>query len=211
MNKEELLSKVLNKKVQDYSFLIFFFLIFAIFVFFAIRPNLITAFSLQRELEDLRFQDQQYERVITNIVSYQGILEETREDFYLFEEAIPLHPEIFVMVNDIRETASNSGVPLSRLEVSEVTLKGETQEEIDAAAANKRNTQQTTTQKEKTRKYVVEFDAVANFTEVKNIVSSVNNQRRIKVIDNITIQSNGAESTQSATYRVSFEVNGFYL
>lgn len=211
MNKEEILSKVLNKKVQDYSFLIVFFLIFAIFVFFAIRPNLITAFSLQRELEDLRFQDQQYERVITNIVTYQGVLEETRENFYLFEQAIPLHPEIYVMVNDIRKTASNSGLPLSRLEVSEVTLKGETQEEKDAATANKRKPAAGTTQKEKTRKYVIEFDTTANFTEVKEVVGTINNQRRIKVIDNITIQSNGAESTQSATYRVSFVVNGFYL
>lgn len=211
MNKNDILSKVLNKKVQDYSFLVFFFLIFAVFVFFAIRPNLLTAFRLQSELEELRFQDQQYERIILNIVEYQSILEQTRESFYLLEEAIPQSPEIYDMVNEIRKAASDSGIIIRNLKVSQVVLKD------DGTQGNKKNSnapaaRKTTGKKtEENKSYKVEFDIESNMTDTRNLLARTFNQRRLKLIKKMAMSTSQQVATTSAVFRVTLEVEGYYL
>ncbi|GAB4219079.1 MAG: hypothetical protein Fur009_3420 [Candidatus Microgenomates bacterium] len=48
MNKVDL-KNIFTKKVQDYTYVILFLLIFSIFIIFAINPSLKTAFSLTKE------------------------------------------------------------------------------------------------------------------------------------------------------------------
>lgn len=211
MNKNDILSKVLNKKVQDYSFLVFFFLIFAVFVFFAIRPNLLTAFRLQSELEELRFQDQQYERIILNIVEYQTILEQTRDSFYLLEEAIPQSPEIYAMVNEIRKAASDSGIIIRNLKVSQVVLKDDGTQGNKNGSNDAPKKRTAGTQGEENKSYKVEFDIESNMTETKNLLARTFNQRRLKLIKKMAMSSSQQVATTSAVFRVTLEVEGYYL
>ena len=60
MDRKKILELLKQKQVQDYTFSIAFFLVFSFFVIFAIRPNLITAFSLQKELEELKLLMEKY-------------------------------------------------------------------------------------------------------------------------------------------------------
>jgi hypothetical protein len=208
MKREDILEKLTDKRVKDYSFLIGFFLVFSIFVLMAIRPNLVTAFSLQRELEDLRIQDAEYERVISNIVQYQSIIEQTRADIPLLEEAIPLSPEIFLMVRDIRKGASESGIIIDKLEVSEVELRAGKKVVVPGAAPPPAANSDAAAE---ARKYMVKFEIESNFTEVKNFISRTVLQRRLKTIENLIISGTGVSGTQSATFRISFTVDGYYL
>jgi hypothetical protein len=208
MNREELLAKILNKRVKDYSFPIVFFIIFSIFIFFAIRPNLVTAFSLQRELEELRIQDEQYEQVILNIVNYQTVIEKTRDDIPLLQQAIPDSPEIFAMVNDIKNGASESGIIINDLNISDVTLKEGTKV-VDPNAPPPPPKPSGTA--EENRKYTVNFQVQSNFSEVKAFIQQLLNQRRMKIIEHLDIVTAGEQGTQSATFNVSFIVDGYYL
>lgn len=208
MNREELLAKILNKRVKDYSFPIVFFIIFSIFIFFAIRPNLVTAFSLQRELEELRIQDEQYEQVILNIVNYQTVIEKTRDDIPLLKEAIPESPEIFAMVNDIKNGASESGIIINDLNISDVTLK-EGQKVVDPNAPPP--PPKPSGAVEENKKYTVTFQVQSNFSEVKNFIQRLMDQRRMKIIEHLDIVTAGEQGTQSATFNVSFIVDGYYL
>src|SRR5215207_9426051 len=95
-----------DQKVKNYSFSIGFFIVFSIFLYFAIRPNLITAFNLQKELQDLKLKNREYEEKILQIVNYQTTIEENRDRFVLLEEAIPPSPNVVKVVEDIKKSAS---------------------------------------------------------------------------------------------------------
>lgn len=209
MNKNDILNKITNKKVQDYSFLVLFFLIFSVFVYFAIRPNLVTAFSLQQELEELRFQDQLYESTIIDIVEYQTLLEETRDDFVLLDEAVPKEPDIYSLVDDIREAAELSDITVSNLRVSEVTFKeGKlTSEQIKSKSQQKKKVQDETDY----NSYIIEFTIDANFAESQEFLSRTIAQRRLKVFNSLKLNAGSQQASQSAQYSVSLEVEGFYL
>lgn len=209
MNREELLAKVLNKRVKDYSFPIVFFFIFSIFIFFAIRPNLVTAFSLQKELDELMIQDEEYEQVILNIVNYQTVIEKTRDDIPLMKEAIPDSPEIFSMVKDIRNGASESGIIITDLDISDVTLKEGVTTSVPGTAPPPKKV--TASDTEDNKKYTVNFQVDSNFNEVKGFIARLMNQRRMKIIEHLDIVTAGQQGSQSATFNVSFVVDGYYL
>lgn len=123
LNAEQIIQKLRsNKKIQDYSLVICFFLAFSVFLWFAIRPNLITAFSLQQELTELREKDAHYEEVILSIVEFQSKLENNRDNLYLLDEALPEKPHVYKMVTDIYEVASQSGLRIERMDLQEVEL-----------------------------------------------------------------------------------------
>ena len=76
MDKQNLLKQLLKqintKKAKDYTFASLFFIVLSIFVFFAIRPSLVTAFSLKKEEEELTKINTSYEAVISRIVTIQS-------------------------------------------------------------------------------------------------------------------------------------------
>lgn len=208
MNKEDLISKLVNKRVRDYTFPVIFFIIFSIFVFFAIRPNLITAASLQRQLDELRLQDEQYETVILNIVNYQSIIEQTRQDFVVLEEAVPSSPQIFSVVDDIRRAATESGMLISNMDISDVILKG-----IEGAAGEVKTNSREATQpslKDK-RQFVIKFQATSSFNEMRQFLNQLATQRRLKKVESMNVSAANKESSGSATFSISLVIESFYL
>jgi len=124
MNKEKFLELLKDKKIQNYSYHIFFFLVFSFFIIFAIQPNLSTAFRLQKELQDLRLQNKKSEEVILQIVNYQSLMEEYRDSLSVLDEAVPSTPELAKVVDEISKTASDSGLIVKSLTIESIDLKG---------------------------------------------------------------------------------------
>lgn len=188
MNRKDIVEKIKNKKVQDYTLTIIFFVIFAFFVFFAIRPNVLTAFNLRKELAELRLKDRQFEDTILKIVEYQSILAQNRDSFYLLDEALPASPQVYKVVDDVRQSASASSIVASRINVEEINLQG-----------GKKSTTM--------KSYVITLDASADTKDLKAFIANLSNQRRLKSIKNLDITLD--ENTSK--YRVRFIVEGFYL
>src|SRR3990167_863968 len=63
---EAILEQKKFSEMVDYFFVIFFLLIFSVFIIFAIKPSLITAYSLKKEEIDLTKIDKVYEEKISN-------------------------------------------------------------------------------------------------------------------------------------------------
>jgi len=124
MNKEKILALLKDKKTQDYTFQFFFFVIFAVFVIVAIRPNLVTAFSLQKELQDVKLNNKVAEEVIQQIVNYQSIIESERDKLLLLDEAVPSTPDLSNVVDQITQTASSSGLIVTNLKIENISFKG---------------------------------------------------------------------------------------
>jgi hypothetical protein len=198
-----------NRKVKDYSLVIVFFLVFTVFLWFAIRPNLITAFSLQQELEELREKDTHYEEVIMSIVEFQTKLESNRDRLYLLDEAIPEEPQVHKMITDIRTAAEESDIGMTRLELRQVDLLADE----DTSSSKKKSAKGNIPEK---KEYIMTLNSDSSQEEVDRFVAAISKQRRLKLLNQVVFSpdrqgGNSSNSTESATLRVQFEIRGLYL
>jgi hypothetical protein len=192
MIKSVIKRKLQFKKATDYSYTILFFVSFAFFTFFVIRPNILTILSLQEESGRLHILDVGYENVIKKIVDIQSFLEENRSDLYLLDEALPTLPKIGKLVNDSQLSASNSGMNLSAMSINKVDLRD--------------------TEKKVARKKIsITLEGGANFIQSKGFITEVMNDRRLKMIQRITFDQDTKLGTMGGALKLLLEVEGYYL
>lgn len=188
MDKEALLQLLNRKEVREYGFDITFFIIFSFFLIFAIRPNLITAFSLQKELQDLKIKNKESEAVILQVVNYQSTLEEYRDKIPLLDQAVPSNPTVAQVVDEVRRSASESGILIDTVSVESIDLKGSSAnddqvvievKEVDPAINS----------------FSVTVNGSASMHEVSAFLDKLMNQRRLKKIDSVSVTQNESGST----------------
>jgi len=192
MDRKRILDQLKDQKVQNYSYNIIFFVIFAFFAVFAIRPNLMTAFNLQKELQGLKLKSQEYEAEIQQIVDYQTKVEQYRDQFYLLDEAIPKTPAIAKVLEDIRQSATDSGVILTSIAVEEVSIK-------------------TVEKQPSLKSFGLTVNVDGELITLKNFLDTLLNQRRIKAVDNIEITKVRQEEGTSNLFTITMLVKGAYL
>ena len=194
-DRKKIIALLQDKKIQDYSFLIVFFIVFSFFLIFAIRPNLITAFNLQKELQDLKLQNREFESKIQKIVTYQTVLELHRDDLPLLDQAVPATPEVAKVIEDVRQSATDSGVLLETLKVESVDYKPKT-----AGKA--------------VQQFNVRADASATTGNLRVFLDTLINQRRLKSLEVVDLSK--ADFTDGDTndiniYKINLIVSSSYL
>ncbi|MFA9288788.1 MAG: type 4a pilus biogenesis protein PilO [Weeksellaceae bacterium] len=190
MDRKRLRALLTEKKVQDYSFSIFFFIVFSFFLAFAIRPNVITAFNLQQELQDLKLKNREYEAQILQIVNYQSVLETYRNDLPVLDEAIPSSPQVAKVVEDVQNAALQADVPITSVTVESINFKQvETVQGIQA--------------------YKITLDTEASASSLEQLILAISNQRRIKTIDQFALE--GEQASTSGAFTVNMIVSAYYL
>jgi len=192
MNKSVIKRKLLVKKVTDYSYTILFFVSFAFFTFFVIRPNILTILSLQEESGKLHILDTSYENVIKKIVSIQSFLEENGKDLYLLDDALPSVPQINKLVVDTQISASASGMNIAGMSINKVNLRD----------MQKKTTRRTIT---------VSIDGNANFLQSKDFITKLLNNRRLEMIRGISFAQDVKAGSMSGSLKLLLEVEGYYL
>lgn len=192
MNKSIIKRKLFVKKAADYSYTVLFFLSFAFFTFFVIRPNILTILSLQEELGKLQILDTGYENVINKIVTIQTFLQENGQDLYLLDDALPTLPKINKLVLDSQFSASSSGMNLSELSINKVDLRD--------------------TEKKTVRKKInITLEGNADFMQSKEFITQIMNDRRLKMIQQITFDQDEKKGSTSGSLKLLLEVEGYYL
>jgi hypothetical protein len=192
MNKSVIKRKLLVKKATDYSYTILFFISFAFFTFFVIRPNILTILSLQEESGKLHILDTGYENVIKKIVDIQSFLQENGQDLFLLDEALPTLPKINKLVLDTQYSASSSGMDLNSMSINKVDLR-----DIE--------------KKQERRKINITLEGGADFMQSKEFITQIMNDRRLKMIQQITFDQDTKKGTMSGSLKLLLEVEGYYL
>lgn len=190
MDKSSLIKHIFNKKTGDYTFTIMFFLIFSMFILFAIKPSLTTATSLKKEESDLKKIDELYEKKILNIFEIQKIMEENRDEFPLLNQAITSYPKVNKMIEDIKSVADSNSFSIKKAGVADVNL-------FDT---NNKNTQH----------ILVTVEGTSSFENLMKFTQALFNQRRLKTITKMTINRD-LVSTESAVLDITLNIEGYYL
>jgi Tfp pilus assembly protein PilO len=180
--------KILLDKTRDYTYIVMFLLVFSIFIFFAIRPSLTTAFSLKKEESDLKRIDAIYEKKIAEIITIQSLLEQNRDKIHLLDQAVSNYIEMNKVLKDIGEASSS--VQIKKTSIGEVSLVKESDKAL--------------------QKLKVQLEAVGSFDDILKYMNEIHSQRRLKTIQKVII-SRDATSTDSGQIKVSMELEAYYL
>lgn len=192
MNKKSIIPKVLNKKqLKDYTYAILFLSIASFFLFFAVRPALKIAFSLRRELVELRDLNVKYEKAVVEMVRLQEVMERVRENKDLIMQAIPQNPETASFISTIKEDIDNIGFQLDSLNISGIKLKSEDEKKIETLG--------------------MQMQVVGDFNQAKLLVKGVTEKRRIINISDINLEKEDKDSTNSGSLNIDMNINGYYL
>ncbi len=193
IDRTRITSLLQEEKVQNYSFSIGFFLVFSLFVYFAIRPNLVTAFNLEKEKQDLRLQNRQYEEQILQIVNYQSTIEAYRDKMFLLDEAIPPSPVATKVIDDVKKSASESGILLTSVAIDKIEFSKDVE------------------QYEQIFDFTISTSGNLEIQQLEKFIIAIINQRRIKSIENLQISRVQAEEGGVERYSITMSITGFYL
>lgn len=181
---------IFEKKRADYAYVIFFLLIFSIFIAFAIKPSLTTAYSLKKEEIDLAEIDKVYEEKITNITSIQTQIEENRDKLPLFNQAISEQPEVNKIIDDIKKTADKNSLTIDKATIVDINF-------------SKKITKERQNVK-------LKMEITTNFVNLRQFLTEILSQRRLKLVDEL-IMIRDKESSNSGNIKVNLTINGYYL
>ena len=186
---KEFFEKIFTKKAQDYSFSILFFLIFSIFIVFAIRPSLTTAFSLTKEGNDLKVLDNQYELQIGNIINLQSTIEENRDKLYLVDESISDSPQVNKIIADIKKAGDSNSIIISSLSIGEVNLT-----ELDNKSL---------------QTLKISLEGFGNYENLMAFIKTLFNKRRLETIEKMQIIKE-EEDISSEVLKIKMDIQGYY-
>lgn len=192
MEKSLIIKKLFSKKTQDYSYTIAFFFTFSFFVFFVIRPNLITVFEIITKIEQLKKINSIYGKEIDKIVEVQSDLEENRDDFILLKEAIAIKPEVNKVLYDVDVSTDESKLKSVRIDVSDINLKD--------IGLN-----------DKLKLIEIDMNLQGTFDDTLDFIKKIYKQRRLKLIPELQLERLIETSTESGNLKIRLEVEGFYL
>jgi len=99
-------------KNKGYFMIILSLLTLSIFGAFAIRPTVLTAFTLYKEIQDLKEINQKYENKITDVVKAQSEYEKIRDDIPLIYETLPKDPKFPLLISTFEDIAASSSLSL---------------------------------------------------------------------------------------------------
>jgi len=181
-----------GQKAKDYTYAVLFFMVFSFFLLVVIKPNLSMVFELQSERDRLSLMDKGYTAIIAKIVNVQTVLEDIRGDLHFLNESLPAVPQVNQLVNDINQTAVNSGVTLNGLNINEINLK-------DTQSGGEK------------KDLVIDMEITSGFIEMKKFITLLGTQRRLKNIENIRISKDNKAGSASANLRIQMTLESFYL
>ena len=183
------LKSVFENKSGEYIFVVFFLLIFSVFIMFAIKPSLTTAYSLKKEERDLTKIDKVYEEKIMSISLIQSQMEENRDNLPLLNQSISEQPEVNKIVEDIKKIADKNFLTINKASIVDINLSQTNQEKQDIK---------------------LKIEATVSFENLKRFITDMLSQRRLKSIDTLTI-SRDKETSGSGELKVNLIIDGYFL
>lgn len=161
------------KKVRVYTEIVFSLLAVSFFLFFAIKPTLLTITELIKTIQDQEVVVNQLQNKINALGAAQSEYNLISNDLYLVDEALPKNSQVSTLVKQIEVLALQSGVFLGSMKFDPVALKeaGAGLKEVNFSLA-----------------------ATGDYQNLKSFLHLVNSLRRVINIETFSFKIKGAES-----------------
>ena len=173
-----------KKKARVYSSFAFTLITITFFVFFAIKPTIITITQLLKQTDDQKKVSKALQEKITALKKAQDEYNLTSTKFYLLDEALPKNPQSEYLVQVIEYIGLKNQVELTGLKVDGVVLWEETKNSPTVGDKNK-TAPKLSNQNEQT----IEFSTTVkgNYPQLKTFLNDFIGLRRIVTVDSFGI------------------------
>jgi Tfp pilus assembly protein PilO len=178
-----------SKKQRSYLALTLSLFTLSFFGLFAIRPTLITAFSLFKSNTDLKKLSIEYENKIGSLIRAQSEYEQIRNDTPLILNAIPPTTNFNKMAMTIERFAERENVIINQLQIDSVFIS-------QLPSTGKLNN------------FGFSMIGIGNYLSLTSFISHLLNHQRIIKIDSLEFAKEGG--TVSSTLRMNLKGTTYY-
>jgi len=200
MEKNQLIKGLLQKG-QDYSqqiYLIGFFIVFMIMIIFIVRPTINTYIIKNKELQDIVHLSSEYQKVISNLTTLQGILESNRDEFGMLDQAIPQNIYMYQLTQDVRNSFLKYTPTRSYSFPSYVISIPDSKDNVKS--------------KSELKPYKILVNVSGSYPTMRSVLEQILNQRRVKTVKTLMLSRPVGESaSESANLEMKMEIEAYYL
>lgn len=126
--QKTLASYLSREEIQAYTMAILSFFALAFFSVFAIRPTLISFFSIQKQIQDATFVEGELDKKINSLLKAQENYQLYQNQIALLEQAIPVDSEFPELVGKIEGIVNENEATMSAFHTNEFSLLKEKKE-----------------------------------------------------------------------------------
>lgn len=177
-----------QKRVRVYTELVLSILTVTFFLYFAIKPTLITIAGLLKTIKDQKLVAEKLEDKVNalNLAQKQFLVVEP--DLYLVDQALPKNPSLSTLAKELEALARRAQVTIETIQFNQTTLRGEPPAEG-----------QTT----------VKFSLTAggNYLDLKGFLQSVSSLRRIILVQSFSFK---AGKLEGEALNLSINADAYY-
>lgn len=190
-------------KTRMYSTVIFFFLVVALFGWYAIKPTIQTILSLRREIVDKQAVNQKMDEKIAALIEAQAVLDSVGQRVSYIEDATPQNPDAVIIVRQLRDIASNSGASISAIQIASVPVMPS----ASASASSKSYTV-------KQINFPITLSIEGTYLTLSTFLENIFAIRRVFTIDSLSFSPNKKQnmevSTTSPSIQLVLKMNAYY-
>lgn len=176
-----ILPRLAEKRVSSFTTIVLSLVTLSFFGFFAISPTLSTIADLQRQITDNQFIDQQLTDKINNLEKLQETYKKIQPDLPIVLSAVPINPDVTVLVGQLQTVAQNTQVVLAHIQTLSVDVNSSSNSNYNA--------------------FTFAIDISGSYDNVKNFLSQITNFNRLITIDAISLTKSSTNTTYSLSLR----------
>lgn len=189
-----------KKKVRTYTALVLTIGTINFFLFFAIRPTIVTVTGLINEIDNNKEASLGLDKKIEALNLAQIEYQRVQKDLFLIDEALPLKPDVGRLTRQLEALAKRDQVELASVQIGRLTLLGEN---LDGLSS------QQNLRPAKAQGSELEFSLVANgsYEKLRTFSKNLTGLRRIIRISSMSLsqQKDGQLSLALAAWAVYLE------
>ncbi len=206
---EPLLAK---PRAQNYTAVIFSFLVISLFGLYAIRPTIQTILTLKREIQDKTEISQKMEEKIAALIEAQAAYSEVEGSLPLINQALPDSAEAIPLIIQLRNLANITGVELVAAQLPAVPLLGK-----EATPAAKSKIPTAANGKEQALDFSIGI--TGPYTSIQAFLAGIQEMRRIVTIKSLGVasdrtvpqQASGSAVTIGQQLQLTLKLTSYYL
>jgi Tfp pilus assembly protein PilO len=196
MDKQDLIKRIQDPAVVDYTYGIAFFVVFIFFVVVIIGPNISTVFELSQQYADLKEVNTQYTTTIATINKLQSIIATRKDDFPLLAESLPDQVKISQVVTDL------GSLPLSVSDAQEIVYPG-------FAVGTQSKVVDKKAKPNELKSFPIQFRVSGSQAYISSIIDRLMTQKRLKSISQYTVSPSSVASS-SGTLDAQIQIEVYY-
>lgn len=174
-----------KKQVRLYTELILTFFTISFFLFFSIRPTLITIASLLNEIKEQKTISQRLEKKVSALKQAQANYQQIKERLYLIDEALPENSDFSLFIRQLEALAAKNKVTIDSLQYEPTPLKGKE----TAVKIEKKTRSKETNKEENFQGIYFALKVSGQFESLKAFYDDFFRFRRLIVIDNFIFKT----------------------